>query len=100
LQDQLITESMGSLVDRSSERLGSSDAMIIRTRRRLLEAARSLREHGIAPPGVDDARAYAMRTGGVELPRNANWVSATSELRKAYVTHPDLDRSPMGGRII
>jgi hypothetical protein len=39
LQDQAITESMGAIVDRSQEHLGSSDAMIIRTRRRLIRAA-------------------------------------------------------------
>jgi hypothetical protein len=100
LQDQMITESMGPVVDRASEHLGSSDAMIIRTRRRLLEAARSLRDQSTAPPGVDDPSVYAVRTGGVELPRDANWVAATAELRKAYTSHPHLDRSPMGGRII
>lgn len=96
----MITESMGPIVDRSQERLGSSDAMIIRTRRRLLEAARSLREHGTAPAGVDDPSIYAVRSGGVELPRTANWLSATVDLRRARVDHPHLDRSAMGGRII
>ena len=72
MQDQMITESMGSLVDRSAERLGSSDAMVIRTRRRLLEAARALASSGTTPPGVDDASLYAVRSGGVELPRLAD----------------------------
>jgi hypothetical protein len=31
LQDQMITESMGPIVNRSAEHLGSSDSMIIRT---------------------------------------------------------------------
>jgi Rieske oxygenase family protein len=100
MQDQMITESMGPIVDRSAERLGSSDAMIIRTRRRLLEAARALREQGVVPPGVEDPSIYAVRSGGVELPRDANWVEATAELRRAYTDHPGLDRSAMGGRII
>ena len=100
MQDQMITESMGPIVDRQGERLGSSDAMIIRTRRRLLEAAGALRTSGVVPPGVEDPQVYAVRTGGVELPRSANWVAATERLRQAYVDHPGLDRSAMGGRII
>jgi nitrite reductase/ring-hydroxylating ferredoxin subunit len=100
MQDQMITESMGPIVDRRGERLGSSDAMIIRTRRRLLEAGRLLRASGAVPPGVDDPSVYAVRTGGVELPRTANWVEATAPLRQAHVQHPGLDRSAMGGRII
>src|SRR5262249_35710135 len=35
-QDQAITESMGQVVNRSIEHLGTSDAMVIRTRRRLI----------------------------------------------------------------
>jgi hypothetical protein len=43
---------------------------------------------------------YAVRSGGVELPRNANWVEATTHLRQGHVTHEGLDRPAMGGRII
>lgn len=100
MQDQMITESMGPIVDRSTERLGSSDAMIIRTRRRLLEAARALRASDTPPPGVDDPSVYAVRSGGVELPRTANWVEATAALRQARTEHPELTRDAMGGRII
>jgi nitrite reductase/ring-hydroxylating ferredoxin subunit len=100
MQDQMITESMGPVVDRSNERLGSSDAMIIRTRLRLLEAARMLRSSGTAPAGVNDPSVYAIRSGGVELPRAANWLTATEGLRRARVEHPELTRDAMGGRII
>jgi len=33
-QDQAVTESMGPIYDRTQEHLGTSDAMVIRTRRR------------------------------------------------------------------
>ena len=46
LQDQAITESMGPIIDRSIEHLGSSDAMVIRTRRCLMRAAQALRDTG------------------------------------------------------
>lgn len=100
MQDQMITESMGPVVDRRTERLGWSDSMIIRTRRRLLEAARALASGSSVPPGVDDPTVYAVRSGGVELPRDANWITATESLRRARVDHPELTREAMGGRII
>jgi len=86
-QDQAITESMGPIIDRTQEHLGSSDAMIIRTRRRVLGAARALRDDGVAPPGVDHPEAYRYRSGGVVLPRRADWLEATKTLRRAFVRH-------------
>jgi phenylpropionate dioxygenase-like ring-hydroxylating dioxygenase large terminal subunit len=58
LQDQAITESMGPIVDHECEHLAPSDQMITRTRRRLLMAARALRDKGVLPPGVEDAGVY------------------------------------------
>ena len=52
LQDQAITESMGPITDHGFEHLAPSDQMITRTRRRLLIAARALRDQGTCPPGV------------------------------------------------
>jgi phenylpropionate dioxygenase-like ring-hydroxylating dioxygenase large terminal subunit len=89
LQDQAITESMGPIIDRSQEHLGTSDVMIIRTRRRLMQAARDLRG-GMTPPAVDHPELYRQRSGGVILPRSADWVAATAELRQACVHHAEL----------
>src|SRR5579883_978721 len=100
LQDQAITESMGPIYDRSQEHLASSDAMIIQTRRRLLNAARELEEKGAVPPGVDDPAAYHVRAGGTFLPRDAEWLEATRELRRAFVTHPEIDTAVSGGTIV
>jgi phenylpropionate dioxygenase-like ring-hydroxylating dioxygenase large terminal subunit len=96
LQDQAITESMGHIYDRSHEHLATSDSMIIRSRRRLIEAAKALRDHGVAPPALDNPEVYAVRTGGVILPRDADWIEATSELRKAFAKHPELSPSILG----
>jgi nitrite reductase/ring-hydroxylating ferredoxin subunit len=82
LQDQAVTESMGPIIDRTGEHLGSSDAMIIRTRRRAINAAKALRERGVVPPGVDEPTVYRCRSGGVVLPRGADWQDATKELRQ------------------
>jgi phthalate 4,5-dioxygenase len=89
LQDQAITESMGPIVDRTQEHLGTSDAMIIRTRRRLIRAAIDLRA-GMTPPAVDAPELYRQRSGGVILPRSADWVEATEQLRQAVVGQPVL----------
>jgi phthalate 4,5-dioxygenase len=96
LQDAAVTHSMGTVVDRSGEHLGSTDSMIIRVRRRLLEAARALAGHGTVPPGVDSAEVYSRRSGGIILKRGADWLASTAGLRRAFVDHPDLDRSVSG----
>jgi phenylpropionate dioxygenase-like ring-hydroxylating dioxygenase large terminal subunit len=95
-QDQAVTESMGPIFDRTTEHLGSSDAMVIRTRRRLLDAARALAHSGTVPPGVDQPDVYRQRSGGIILPEDTNWVEATHELRKAYVPHPELNPALAG----
>jgi len=58
LQDQAVTESMGPITDHGFEHLAPSDQMITRTRRRLLMAARALRENGTLPPGVEHADVF------------------------------------------
>jgi hypothetical protein len=45
--------------------------------------AAMLSEEGRTPPGVDDPTVYAVRSGGVLLPRGLNWVDATKALRTA-----------------
>jgi len=86
MEDQAITESMGPIYDRSQEHLGTSDAMVIRTRRRVLNAARALRDSAATPPGVDNPEVYRHRSGGVVLPRAADWLEATKGLRQAFAT--------------
>jgi phenylpropionate dioxygenase-like ring-hydroxylating dioxygenase large terminal subunit len=95
-QDQAVTESMGTIYDRTSERLGTSDVMVIRVRRRLIEAARAFADRGLTPPGVDNPAVYRQRSGGAFLPKDANWLDATAELRKAFVNHPELSAALAG----
>jgi phenylpropionate dioxygenase-like ring-hydroxylating dioxygenase large terminal subunit len=91
MQDAAMTTSMGGIVDRTKERLGSTDAMVIRVRRRLIAAVQAHMRTGAVPPGVDDPEIYRVRSGGVFLPDGADWVEATRELRRAFVEHPELD---------
>ena len=73
VQDQAIQESQGDIVDRALEHLGASDSAIIQVRRRLMNAARALREHGAAAPGRDP-RSFHVRSASVVLPPGASWV--------------------------
>jgi hypothetical protein len=61
--------------------------MVIRTRRRLINAAKAIVRDGTLPPGVDDSSIYRVRSGGVILPRSVDWRDATKDLQKAFVEH-------------
>ena len=93
-QDQAVTESMGPIYTRSNEHLGSTDSMVIRTRRRLINAAKALRNAGATPSGVDNPEFYGRRSGGIILHNAVDWRTATSELQKAFVTHDGLSEDP------
>ena len=93
LQDQAITESMGPIVDHEFEHLAPSDQMITRTRRRLLMAARALREKGTAPPGVDNPDTYrGARSGYLVSSDKSPWREFYAKQFAASV-HPE--RSPL-----
>jgi hypothetical protein len=88
LEDKMVTESMGSITDRTQEHLGSTDAMVIKVRSKLLAAVNALRDHGTTPPCVDQPALYGVRSAIVNLPREANWVEATEETLKAFTGRP------------
>jgi len=54
----------------------------------VINAARALRDGATVPPGVDDPTVYRYRSGGVILPRDADWLEATTGLRRAFVEAP------------
>jgi len=87
-QDMAVTETMGTIYDRSHEHLGTSDSMIIRTRRRWLAVARAFAEQGILPPNVDNPAAYRLRSGEVVLPRSADWWDGSRHLREKSLAEP------------
>jgi nitrite reductase/ring-hydroxylating ferredoxin subunit len=84
VQDGAITWSQGAIVDRSKEALGTTDAMLIRVRRRLLDAARALRENGTVPPGVDQPRVYRQRSGWIVLPSEQDYWEASRQVREGF----------------
>jgi hypothetical protein len=73
VQDQAIQESQGVVVDRTKEHLGTSDTAIIQVRKRLLGAARALRDSGAHPPGLEPA-AFLVRSASAALAPGADWV--------------------------
>jgi len=83
-QDMAVTESMGPIYKRYNEHLGTTDAMIIRTRRKLIAAAKALRDNGVIPPGVDNPEVYRQRSGECILPRDVFWWDATKPMREVF----------------
>jgi len=73
VQDQAIQESQGSIVDRTRERLGTSDTAIIHVRRRLMDLAKALHERGQAPAEANP-ESFCVRSTSFLLPPGADWV--------------------------
>src|SRR5499427_2898593 len=73
VQDQAIQESQGAIVDRTRERLGSSDTAIIHVRRKLLNAAKALRDRGAPAPGRDP-ESFHVRSASVVVNPGAKWI--------------------------
>ncbi len=75
MQDASLQESMGPIVDRTKERLVSTDSGIIQARLRLRKAAVALRDQGRTPPGVDPAH-QRVRSAAVVLPKDKDFALA------------------------
>jgi phthalate 4,5-dioxygenase len=89
-QDMAVTWSMGPIYQRHQEHLGTTDQLIIRTRRRLINAAKAYRDQGVLPPGADKPEIYGQRSGGVILSREIDWFKGTKDLRQGFVKHENL----------
>jgi phenylpropionate dioxygenase-like ring-hydroxylating dioxygenase large terminal subunit len=74
-QDASLQESMGPIVDRTKERLVSSDTGIIKARQKLRKAVEALRDEGVAPPGVDPAH-HRVRSAAIVLPQEESFIEA------------------------
>jgi phenylpropionate dioxygenase-like ring-hydroxylating dioxygenase large terminal subunit len=83
-QDQALQESMGPLVDRTRERLGTSDTAIIAMRRLLLQEIRSLQQ-GETPLAAQQGDIYWVRSCSLVLNREVELDEGARELMKAEV---------------
>jgi phthalate 4,5-dioxygenase oxygenase subunit len=79
MQDASLQESMGPIVDRSKERLVSTDAGIIKARQKLRKSAEALRDHGVTPPGVDPSH-HRVRSAAVVLPKDEDFIDASRDV--------------------
>jgi phenylpropionate dioxygenase-like ring-hydroxylating dioxygenase large terminal subunit len=83
-QDQAIQESMGAVVDRTRERLGTSDAGIIAARKLLLQEIRGL-ESGQEPFAASHGDAYWVRSASLLLKREVDFDEGAREIMEARV---------------
>lgn len=80
LQDQAIQESMGPIVDRTREHLGTSDRMVVLTRRVLLNAALEFQKSGALPEVLDKPELCREARGGdMMTPSGTDWFDAYLE---------------------
>ncbi len=84
-QDRAVNETMGRIYDRTKEHLGTSDAVIIAMRRRLLKAARLLTE-GNEPYAASHGEVYRQIPVDIDLPRDRNF----EEGARDYITGANL----------
>src|SRR6267143_1394412 len=80
VQDAAVQESMGAIQDRSREHLVSSDNGIVKTRKRLMDAAKAV-GRGLAPPGLDPA-AQGARAVAMVVPRELSLSDAVAMAQK------------------
>jgi phenylpropionate dioxygenase-like ring-hydroxylating dioxygenase large terminal subunit len=87
IQDSSLQESMGAIVDRSRENLTGTDRGIVQTRRRLIDAALALAEHGTPPPGLKPEE-QKIRSVAIVLPEEQAYAVAAREALKAEPGKP------------
>ena len=89
LQDQMITESMGEIVDRTFEHLAPSDVMITRVRRCLVRAAQAYAKDKTLPANATDASQFASVRGGFFVEKSdVDWTEAyKSQVDSAPLAH-------------
>lgn len=75
MQDASLQESMGPIVDRTKERLVSTDTGIIKARLKLRKCVQEFLEEDVTPPGVDPEH-QRVRSAAVVLPEDQAFVDA------------------------
>ena len=96
-QDAAVQESMGRIVDRSLEKLGTSDSGIIAWRKRILKMAKDLQK-GIEPPEASNHTSYNVRSVTMIRNRQADWKNEVQELMKGLLPDERPSTSGMGVR--
>jgi hypothetical protein len=86
LQDRAMTELMMGpdgehIYDRPNEHLGTSDAMIIAVRKKLIEAAKHFDRTGELPLNVDDVSLNRVRCATLLLEKDVDWIEQSAWAR-------------------
>ena len=101
-QDSALEWSMGPIMDRTKEHLGTADAVIIRARRQILAAARALAEDGTPPPGSEQPELYKVRSCTAFVAAGEDWQEALGDWHYArsteYPVGPEAQGVPRGNR--
>jgi phthalate 4,5-dioxygenase len=90
-QDASLQESMGPIVDRTKERLVSSDTGIIKARQKLRKAVEALRDDGVTPPGVEPDH-HRVRSAAIVLPQAESFIESSRDAlaARAGVAHTSV----------
>lgn len=78
LQDSAVQETMGAIVDRSREMLGSGDAAIVAWRKSMLALADQLESTGTLPQALKP-EIYRVRSAGIVLPKGVDFAEGARE---------------------
>ena len=81
VQDIAIQESMGAIVDRTQEHLGTSDTAIIAARRVLIRSAQGLQQN-VNPPGLPP-ESQRVRAISIVLPKEISFEQGAGEFLSA-----------------
>jgi hypothetical protein len=73
-EDFIVQASMGRRFDRSKEQLGSADAIVVRVRRLLLDAAKAFERGAPAPWNASDINYRSIRARSVEFEAGRTWL--------------------------
>ena len=87
MQDASLQESMGRIVDRTTERLCTSDAAFIAARRTLLRAAESLADGGQTQIALEPEAQY-VRSASILIPKGVPFAEGAAEALRAAPGKP------------
>ncbi len=85
VQDAACQSGVAAIYDRTKEHLGTTDAGIVKTRRKLLDAVKALAATGTRPQGAVDPTQTMVRAVSLTLPAGTDWQSAGGDFMRARV---------------
>jgi len=89
IQDRAVQESMGPMIDRTKEHLGTSDKAVIFYRRLLLRKLQEMDE-GKPLPAHDPALDYDQRAYSFAIPADAPWQDVVKLQLQCEASHPPM----------